>query len=143
MPADPCWEDPLLRSIRHLDYVVLPCRDLAGTAAFYRDVMGFHVQLESERWIELRVGSVLLALSAPRPADATGPAVQLAFRVPPQDVDACYQELLDHGVEIVQPPRVTDEPQRGLWQHRMLFFRDPEGNLLEIYAEVDLGGSAG
>jgi len=23
------------------------------------------------------------------------------------------------------------------WQHRTLFFRDPEGNLLEIYSEID------
>lgn len=127
----------MLRSIRHLDYVVLPCRDLAGTCAFYRDVMGFQVQLESEHWIELRVGSVLLALSTRGASRAQGATVQLAFRVPPNHVDVCYRELLDHGAEVVQPPQVIDERVWHLWQHRTLFFKDPEGNLLEIYAEIE------
>ena len=32
------------------------------------------------------------------------------------------------GVEVLSPPR--DLPN---WRHRTLFFRDPEGNIIEIY----------
>jgi len=28
------------------------------------------------------------------------------------------------------------------WKHRTLFFKDPEGNLLEIYAEIDISNEA-
>jgi glyoxylase I family protein len=57
-------------------------------------------------------------------------AVQLAFRVPPTAVDACHAELVANGVPIVRPP--TDLPE---WRHHTLFFRDPEDNVIEIYAE--------
>ena len=57
-------------------------------------------------------------------------AVQLAFRVPPPAVDACHAELVAKGVPIVRGP--TDLPD---WRHRALFFRDPEANVIEIYAE--------
>jgi catechol 2,3-dioxygenase-like lactoylglutathione lyase family enzyme len=57
-------------------------------------------------------------------------AIQLAFRVPPPAVDTCHEELVAAGVPILRPP--TDLPS---WRHRTLFFRDPEGNIIEIYAE--------
>lgn len=57
-------------------------------------------------------------------------AVQLAFRVPPPAVDACHAELVAKGVTIVRGP--TDLPKS---RHRTLFFRDPEDNVIEIYAE--------
>jgi catechol-2,3-dioxygenase len=135
----------MLKSIRHLDYVVLLCNDLPRMKHFYHDIMEFPIYKETPSWIEMRVGSVLLTLSrrdrpwvgAPLPADTA--AVQLAFRVTPQEVQSCYEELQAKQVEIVQPPQIL--PQR-LWQHRTLFFKDPEGNLLEIYAEIEVSEAA-
>lgn len=37
---------------------------------------------------------------------------------------------LSDGVDIVSPS--TDQT----WAHRTMFFRDPDGNLLEIYANI-------
>jgi len=56
--------------------------------------------------------------------------VQLAFRVPPNAVEVCHAELVAAGVPIVRGP--TDIPSL---RHRTLFFRDPEENVVEIYAE--------
>ena len=58
-------------------------------------------------------------------------AVQLAFRVPPPEVDECHRELVARGIEILSPPR-----DLASWRHRTLFFRDTEGNVIEIYAEL-------
>ena len=88
--------------------------------------------------MSFRVGATLLTLRPRGPARPwdDGPAapgsaaVQLAFRVPPPAVDACHDELVAKGVEIVRAP--TDLPD---WRHRTVFFRDPEHNLVEIYAE--------
>jgi len=55
--------------------------------------------------------------------------VQLAFRVPYEAVDVCAAELTAAGIPLLSPP--TDQP----WRHRTLFFRDPDGNLMEIYAD--------
>lgn len=101
-------------------------------------MIGFPLEFDSDKWVSFRVGSTLLTLRPRGPSLAwdDGPvvpgsaAVQLAFRVPPPAVDACHAELVAKGVPIVQAP--TDLPS---WRHRTLFFRDPEGNVVEIYAE--------
>jgi lactoylglutathione lyase len=123
-----------LEEIRNLDYAILLCANMKETRAFYKDVMGFPLEMDSEDWVSFRVGSALLTLRPRRRGD--GPptpgaaSVQLAFRVPPPAVDACHAELVAKGVPIVRPP--TDLAE---WRHRAVFFRDPEHNLVEIYAE--------
>jgi catechol 2,3-dioxygenase-like lactoylglutathione lyase family enzyme len=127
-----------LQAIRNVDHTILLCRKMAETKAFYRDVLGFPIELDRESWVSFRVGATLLSLR-PRgqgpawhdgPSPAGSAAVQLAFRVAPPLVDACHAELVAKGVAIVREP--TDLPE---WRHRTLFFRDPEDNVIEIYAE--------
>jgi catechol 2,3-dioxygenase-like lactoylglutathione lyase family enzyme len=104
--------------------------------AFYRDLFAFPVDSESATSLAFRAGSVLLALrQRTRSYDGRGvraelPGVQLAFLVSPAEVDQCYDQLVAKGVTILDPP--TNQP-RG---HRTVYFADPEGNLLEIYAEI-------
>jgi lactoylglutathione lyase len=134
----------VLHTIRNLDYVVLLCRDISLMRSFYHDIMGFPVYLETTSWIEMRVGSVLLTLSkrerpfvgAPLPEGSA--TVQLAFRVAPEQVQSCYEDLKAKQVEIVQPPQIIDRRVWKYWKHLTLFFKDPEGNLLEIYADIDI-----
>ena len=124
--------------IRNLDYAILLCNKMDETRAFYRDVMKFPVETDRPNWVSFRVGAALLTLR-PRGKWAVCDdgksvpgfaAVQLAFRVPPPAVDACHAELVAKGVPILRAP--TDLPD---WRHRTLFFRDPEDNIIEIYAE--------
>ncbi|SKA39331.1 Glyoxalase/Bleomycin resistance protein/Dioxygenase superfamily protein [Enhydrobacter aerosaccus] len=125
------------RSIRAIDYTVIFVRDMVAMRRFYEDVLGFPMVRElSSRWFEYRVGANTLALATPglTAADAPTPngsaALQIAFKVPPMEVDQCADELVKKGVELVSPP--TDRP----FGHRTLFFRDPDGNLLEVYADI-------
>ena len=125
------------QAIRAIDYTVIFVRDMGAMRRFYEDILGLSLLRElSPGWIEYRVGDNTLALARPSltAADAPTPnrsaSLQLAFKVSAADVDACADELVRSGVALVSPP--TDHA----FGHRTLFFRDPDGNLLEVYAEI-------
>ena len=57
-------------------------------------------------------------------------SLQLAFRVAPHAVADCAAALEAKGVKLMSP--LADHS----FGHRTIFFRDPDGNVLEIYAEI-------
>ena len=120
--------------LRTLDYVILLCEDLAAMKAFYHETLGIPIERDWGEWIEMRLGAVLLTVrKRGRPYDGATPpgaGVQLAFGVELNEVDAWHAGLLRKQVEILEPP--SDQG----YGHRTLFFRDPEGNILEIYADL-------
>jgi catechol 2,3-dioxygenase-like lactoylglutathione lyase family enzyme len=125
------------QAIRAIDYTVIFARDIAAMRRFYEDILGFRLLRElSPGWIEYRVGDNILALAEPRltvadvPTPSGSASLQLAFKVSAAEVDQCADELVRQGVDILSPP--TDQ----VFGHRTLFFRDPDGNLLEVFAEI-------
>lgn len=125
------------KAIRAIDYTVIFVRDMGAMRRFYEDILGFPlVRVLSPGWIEYQVGGNTLALARPSltAADAPTPdgsaALQLAFKVSMSDVDRCADDLVRRGVDLLSPP--TDRP----FGHRTLFFRDPDGNLLEMFADI-------
>ena len=125
------------QSISAVDYTVIFVRDMAAMRRFYEGVLRFSLTRElSANWIEYQIGGNTLALSRPgrtakdAPTPKGSASLQLAFKVAVDDVDRCAAELVRHCVDLLEPP--TNQP----FGHRTLFFRDPDGNLLEVYAEV-------
>ncbi len=125
------------KAIKAIDYTVILVREMRAMRAFYEDTLGFTLSRElSPNWIEYKIGNNILALSKPGltandvPLPNGSAAIQLAFLVSPSEVDQCASELVEQGIDLVSPPTNRD------FGHRTLFFRDPDGNLLEIYAEV-------
>jgi len=125
-------------ALRRLDYVILPCRDLAAARTFYLEVLGLPLVEDHPVWVRFDLGGSFLTLR-PRghwlawndgPLPAWSAAVQLAFKVDRQDVDRWYEHLRKATVEIVEAPADQD------FGHRTLFARDPEGNVIEIFAEI-------
>jgi catechol 2,3-dioxygenase-like lactoylglutathione lyase family enzyme len=125
------------RAIRAIDYTVVFARDMGAMRRFYEEVLGFPLVRElSPNWIEYRVGDNTLALARPSrtaadpPTPAGSASLQLAFRVSAADVDRCADELVRRGVALLSPP--ADQ----VFGHRTVFFRDPDGNLLEVFADI-------
>lgn len=125
------------QAIRAIDYTVISVRDMVAMRRFYKNILGFQLLRElSPRWIEYRVGANTLTLARPglTAADVPTPngsaSLQLAFKVSAPEVDGCADELVRQGVNLVSPP--TDQ----VFGHRTLFFRDPDGNLLEVFADI-------
>ena len=126
-----------LRAIRNMDYVIVFARDMKSMRRFYADIMQFPIYRDVHpSWVEYRIGGTLLALTErgfvfndeATPMGAL--SLQLAFRVTRAEVDACAVSFRKLGVAIVGEP--TDQA----WGHRTLFVRDPDGNVVEIYADL-------
>lgn len=124
-------------AISAIDYTVILVREMDAMRWFYEDVMRFSLQRElSSNWIEYKVGGNTLVLSRPglTASDIQTPygsaALHLAFKVSALEVDLCAEELIRRGIDLLSPPTNRD------FGHRTLFFRDPDGNLLEMFAEI-------
>lgn len=124
-------------AIRAIDYTIIFVRDMEAMRDFYGNVMRFPFLRElSSNWIEYRVGNNTLVLSRPGltalddPTPHGSAMLHLAFKVSAREVDLCAEELMRMGVSLLSPPTNRD------FGHRTLFFRDPDGNLLEMFAEI-------
>ena len=116
--------------------------DVAGLAAFYAGLVRAEVPL-NEYYVEVPAGPMSVGFSKRRfteyhrnrAAAAAGAAadrqdgraeVILDFLV--HDVDAEYARIKALDVEWVLPP--TTQP----WGNRNMIFRDPEGNLINVFS---------
>jgi predicted enzyme related to lactoylglutathione lyase len=111
--------------------------DVAGLAAFYAGLAGTEVPL-NEYYVEVPVGPVSVGFSkrkfteycpdqVARPGSPRPPGeVILDFQV--RDVDAEYRRVEALGVDWVLRP--ATQP----WGSRSMIFKDPEGNLINVFA---------
>ncbi len=137
--------------LKALDHVVLVVRDLERSLAFYRDVLGCRVLREAEwRRGEARFPSVAIApdqmlnlhqAGSPVTPEAANPqagSADLCFvaAAPVADVLARLAAYRV-PVEIGPVPRTGGRGVTGT----SVYFRDPDGNLLEIMAYADAEGA--
>ena len=126
--------------LKRLGHVLLKVADVERSKAFYRDLLGFEVVEQDPAhggvFMSLGEHGHTLDLS---PVDDPTTAQQLAqnrlgvhhfaFQVDSYEaLKDAYFTLQDHGVEVV---RTIDHVSQ-----KSIYFRDPDGNLLEIYYEL-------
>lgn len=113
--------------------------DVERLAAFYARLVGVQVAL-NEYYVEVHAGPMSVGFSKRRfteyhrcfPAAADDrthdhrPETILDFLV--DDVDEEYERVKALGVDWVMPP--ATQP----WGNRSMIFRDPEGNLINVFS---------
>ena len=111
--------------------------DVEGLAAFYARLVEVPVAL-NEYYVEVPAGPMSVGFSKRRfteydkdsearpDGQPRGGDIILDFQV--DDVDAEYERILALEVDWVMPP--TTQP----WGNRSMIFRDPEGNLINIFS---------
>ena len=119
-------------------YPVIMTGDVAATAAFYREHIGFEPLFESDWYEHLQRGqdaSVTLAVldgdheTIPAAFRGRAGGVLLNFEV--DDVDAVNDALATAGVPIIQPLR--DEA----FGQRHVIVADPNGVLIDVITEIE------
>ena len=103
-----------------LEHVIVCCSEMKRSVAFYRDVLGFPVKLESPEWTEFHCGGVTLALrlaaTPEKEADRQrhGPdragEARLGFEV--LDIEKFFQEKKQRGAVFSLPPATTDSGRK-------------------------------
>lgn len=146
--------------IQRIDHVNLVVEDLPGMTAFYRDVLGLRVTKQvtiGGEWIEAltgfeRVEADVIYMAADsgaglelivyrtprglRAAGLEGPNARgirhIAFRV--DDVETIVDSLQAAGIDPVSPIQKVPTTQVDFagQKKRIVYCRDPEGNLLEF-----------
>jgi predicted enzyme related to lactoylglutathione lyase len=111
--------------------------DVKRLAEFYELVTGVAVVWGNELFAEIptRIGTLAIGSDKTVPLFGVGSAEPAANRSAilefiVEDVDAEYQRLRDHLGEVVTEP--TTMP----WGNRALLFRDPDGNLVNLFTPV-------
>ena len=112
----------------------LVTKDVARLAQFYRTLLGIDPAGTGD-YVEFRTPGSILALCSQRTIDehnaggaraAANRSSILEFQV--EDVDAEWSRLRGIVAEWVLAP--TNQP----WGNRSMLFRDPDGNLINIFA---------
>jgi catechol 2,3-dioxygenase-like lactoylglutathione lyase family enzyme len=122
-----------------LDHVVIAVSEWERSNAFYRDVLGAElVELPRGRWA-YRLGTVQLNVHGP--GATPEPRAREPVRAGNSDLcfrwdgpaEAAVEHLRRHAVEIVEGP-VERQGARGAGTS--VYFRDPDGSLLELISYV-------
>lgn len=122
-----------------LDHCVIAVSDWERSNAFYRDVLGATVDQRSPSFGHYRFGAWQLNVHGPgfEGLNARTPVEpgnsDLCF-VWPGPIEGAIDHLREQGVEIVAGPLDKDSGTRGPGRH--VYFRDPDGSLLE-YVSYD------
>ena len=127
--------------IRGLDHVAITCEDVEATLAFYKRVLGATTHFE-ELWRAGTIPVVILQVGESRLSvhDAASPGEPKARIPTPGSEDLCFRFdgpiaeadalLREHQVEIVEGP--VPRPAADGAMGQSVYFRDPDGNLLEL-----------
>lgn len=120
-----------------LTHACLVSDDVRRLRDFYAAVLRVEPVFESPDYVEFAAGAATLAMFGQQAQQELSPgstvpgsnrSIVLEFEV--EDVDAEYERLVPIVADWVKPP--TTQP----WGNRSIHFRDPDGNLLDLYARV-------
>jgi methylmalonyl-CoA/ethylmalonyl-CoA epimerase len=108
-------------------------KDIEASKSFYRDHAGLTLLFEAPPGLAFfDLGGVWLMLSQENEKEPAQTGSVLYFEV--ADIEAEYAAMKERGVVFVDAPhRIADMGTYELW---MTFFRDPDGTLLALRAEV-------
>ena len=116
-----------------MSHVSLPCRDLEESKIFYANVMGGELVHETQGFVEFRIEDIILGLSE-QPQGWTDPEAEYphyAFYISGPNFELMKSWLDSYGVPNY-PYRRGDTA--------LIYFRDPSGNLFELYCDAGYEG---
>lgn len=120
--------------IERLDHLVLTVQDINATCDFYRQVLGMQVIIFGEQRQALLFGQQKINVHQvgqelePKAHRPTAGSADLCF-ITQTDLDTVIEHLNHHNVRVLEGPV---ERTGALGMMKSVYFRDPDGNLIEV-----------
>lgn len=113
--------------------IAVAVADIAASKAFYRDRLGMKLLFEAPPGLAFfDCDGIWLMLSAANEQEPAQPGSILYFAV--ADIHEAHATLSSRGVAFIDAPhKIADMGSYELW---MCFFKDPDGTVLALRAEV-------
>jgi lactoylglutathione lyase len=111
-----------------LSYVTVFVSDMKRSVAFYRDVIGLTLKIDSPEWSEFATDGATLGLQRGDGARADGsesPAGTSSPGLIVPDLDAFHLRMVEHNVTCTQQPK-------DLFGSRMAQYLDPDGLAISV-----------
>jgi metallothiol transferase len=110
------------------NHLSVPVKDVKQSIRFFMEVLGAEWVQERETFAEVRCGKMIIGLSK-QPGGWTAPDAEFphyGFEIAPEDMWPLKARIESHGV-----------PTHDIWTRNgytgLMYFRDPSGNLFELY----------
>ena len=118
------------------DHVSVPCRDLEEATCFYVDVLGGTLRVVTPIFCEVRLGGVLIGYGT-QGTTFMQPSTEyphMAFTIAPNELARMKDWLTACAI-----------PTTNFWtrfgKEALMFFRDPSGNVIELYCVAGFPGA--
>jgi glyoxylase I family protein len=131
--------NPSLVNIVELDHVVLRCRNLKRTLAFYVNILGLieERRIDQIGLVQLRAGSGMIDLVPQEATDGGGHNVDhICLGIEAQDMNRLAESLRSIEVEVIGKPAQRYGARGMGWS---LYIRDPEDNVIELKQLAPIG----
>ena len=112
--------------------IAIRVKDLSRAQTFYRDILGFEEGMRDEQrnwlfmWVGTRSGMIVL-----QEDKGEWPAQHFAFKITSANLELAANHLREKGITVSEPVR------HGGMGGISVYFDDPDGNQLELYAPID------
>jgi catechol 2,3-dioxygenase-like lactoylglutathione lyase family enzyme len=133
---DPAGEVPPLR-FADFNHMTIPSKDLQESKRFLTEIFGGEVAIDHPSHVTVVVGGAQIGNGGPLDAGWTAPNAEYphyTFEVTPEDLVPLKERLESYGVP-------TSDVATRNGSDAFTYYRDPTGNLWELYCERGFSGS--
>jgi catechol 2,3-dioxygenase-like lactoylglutathione lyase family enzyme len=117
-----------------LNHTIVPAHDNEASAQFYADLFGFEYTGPMGHFAPVRIESQALTLDFDTRENFH--PQHYAFKVSEAEFDAVFARVQTLGLAYGSGPRSPEDGQTNDWNGgRGVYFRDPNGHLLELLTE--------
>ena len=114
-----------------LNHTIVPAHDKEESARFWEKIFGFAHQEPMGHFQPVRIASQSLTLDFDDRKEVEHH--HYAFKVSEQEFDEIFGRIKEAGLEYGSGPRSSTDMETNTWNGgRGVYFRDPNGHLLEL-----------